>query len=55
LEAGHAAQNLCLEVTALDLGAVTVGAFDDDQVKNVLGLSADETLLYIIPVGKKPD
>ena len=33
LEAGHAAQNLCLQATAMDLGIVTAGAFSDDQVK----------------------
>lgn len=51
LEAGHAAQNLLLQAVALDLGAVTIGAFYDDQVRAVLGLSADETPLYLIPVG----
>lgn len=51
LEAGHAAQNLLLQAVALDLGAVTIGAFYDDQVRAVLGLRADETPLYLIPVG----
>lgn len=54
LEAGHAAQNVCLEATALNLGSVTIGAFDDSQVRNVLDAPANETPLYIIPVGKKP-
>lgn len=53
LEAGHAAQNICLEAAALDLGAVTVGAFFDDRVRDILGASSDETPLYLIPVGKK--
>ncbi len=53
IEAGHAAQNLCLQATALDLGIVTVGAFNDDQVKEALGLPEDEQPLYIIPVGRK--
>ena len=52
LEAGHAAQNICLEVTALDLGAVTIGAFDDEQVARAAGLASGETPLYIIPVGR---
>ena len=53
MEAGHAAQNLCLQATAMDLGTVTVGAFYDEQVKEVLSLPKDEQPLYIIPVGKK--
>jgi len=53
LEAGHAAQNLCLQATALGLGSVTVGAFDDEKVAEALNLPVDEQPLYIIPVGKK--
>ncbi len=52
LEAGHAAQNVCLQVVALKLGTVTVGAFDDASVKKVLGAAADEEPLYILPVGR---
>lgn len=53
LEAGHAAQNLCLQATALGLGAVTVGAFSDDQVATLLPLGEGETPLYVIPVGHR--
>lgn len=53
IEVGHAAQNLCLQATALGLGLVTVGAFHDDQVSEVLDLPEDENPLYIIPVGRK--
>ena len=52
LEAGHAAQNLLLQVVAFGLGAVLVGAFDDAKVKRVLSLSKQEVPLYLIPVGK---
>lgn len=51
MEAGHAAQNLILEATALGLGSLTVGAFDDDAVRSVLGLPPELSPLYIIPVG----
>jgi SagB-type dehydrogenase family enzyme len=53
LEAGHAAQNICLQATALDLGAVTVGSFSDEGVKWTLKLPEEEQPLYIIPVGRK--
>jgi SagB-type dehydrogenase family enzyme len=52
MEAGHASQNIYLQVVALKLGTVTVGAFDDDDVKNILGAAADEEPLYILPVGR---
>lgn len=53
MEAGHAAQNLCLQATAMDLGIVTVGAFHDEQVKEVLNLLDNEEPLYVVPVGRK--
>jgi len=52
MEAGHAAQNIYLQATALNLGTVTVGAFDDEQVKQIIGMPVTEVPLYIIPVGK---
>jgi len=51
LEAGHSAQNILLEAEALGLGAVPVGAFDDAAVRSSLGLPANETVLYLVPVG----
>ena len=53
MEAGHAAQNIYLQATALDLGMVTIGAFYDEQVKDILGMPKIETPLYLIPVGKQ--
>jgi len=53
MEAGHAAQNICLQAVALDLGIVTVGAFLDDQVRSTMGMPEDEVPLYVIPVGRK--
>lgn len=52
MEAGHAAQNLLLAAAALGLGAVTIGAFDDGGVSRALGISDQETPLYLIPVGR---
>ena len=53
MEAGHAAQNICLQAVSLDLGTVVIGAFNDDEVKKVMQLMATEEPLYIIPVGKR--
>jgi SagB-type dehydrogenase family enzyme len=52
VEAGHAAQNVCLEAVALGLGSVPVGAFDDERVRRSLGMPADHRPLYLLPVGK---
>lgn len=52
IEVGHAAQNICLQATALNLGVVTVGAFHDDKVVQILHLNPEEKPLYIIPIGK---
>lgn len=51
LEAGHAAQNLLLQAVALDLGAVVVGAFEDQSVAAALSLPDDHRPLYLIPAG----
>lgn len=53
MEVGHAGQNLSLEAVALGLGTVVVGAFSDEEVREVLGLSAGEDPLYLMPVGRK--
>jgi|GEM_PF-78451 len=52
MEAGHAAQNIYLQATALNLGTVSVGAFYEDQVKNIIGMPDEESPLYIVPVGR---
>jgi SagB-type dehydrogenase family enzyme len=53
MEVGHAAQNVCLQAAAIDLGVVTIGAFHDDQVGELLNLPEDEAPLYILPVGRQ--
>jgi SagB-type dehydrogenase family enzyme len=52
IEAGHAAQNLLLQATALGLAGVPVGAFDDDDIQKVLQAPPNETPLYLLPVGR---
>jgi SagB-type dehydrogenase family enzyme len=51
MEVGHSAQNVYLQVEALGLGTVAVGAFMDDMIRAVFNLPADETPLYLMPVG----
>jgi SagB-type dehydrogenase family enzyme len=51
IETGHAAQNVYLQATALGLGTVIVGAFEDTEVQGVLGLPADHAPLALMPVG----
>jgi nitroreductase len=53
MEAGHAAQNVYLQADALDLGTVTIGAFSDSDVTDVVGVQEQENPLYIMPVGRK--
>jgi SagB-type dehydrogenase family enzyme len=51
MEAGHAAQNIYLQVQADGLGTTAVGAFRDAAVRALLELSGDEMPLYLMPVG----
>ena len=51
LEAGHAAQNLLLQATALELGGVPIAAFDDGDVARILRLPQGFVPVYLIPVG----
>ena len=53
MEAGHAAQNVLLEATALGLGAVPIGAVDERLAREALGLGDDATPLYLVPVGAR--
>lgn len=52
LEAGHAAQNVLLAATALELGALSVGAFNDQKVREALELPLDHFPLYLIVLGR---
>jgi SagB-type dehydrogenase family enzyme len=53
LEAGHVAQNLVLATTGLDLGAVNLGGFLDDELSGLLHLDIEsEIVLYGTAVGR---
>ncbi len=51
MEVGHCAQNIHLQAVTLGLVSVPIGAFNDKDVKEVLGLSKKIEPLYIIPIG----
>jgi SagB-type dehydrogenase family enzyme len=53
IEVGSAAQNIYLQAVSLDLGTVFIGAFHDEDVREILSLSDAEQPLGIMPVGKK--
>lgn len=52
MEAGHAAENLCLQAVARKLGTTVVGAFDDAALQAALNLPPEEQPLALIPVGR---
>ncbi len=52
MEVGHAGENIHLQAVALGLATVEVGAFRDEEVREVLGLEEQTKPLYIMPVGK---
>jgi SagB-type dehydrogenase family enzyme len=52
MEAGHAAQNVFLQATALGIGAVVVGAFDDAQIQRIMAMAEGEHALYLMPIGR---
>ncbi len=51
IEAGHVAQNILLQATALRLAGVPIGAFEDAKVAKVLKLPKDHRVIYLLPIG----
>jgi SagB-type dehydrogenase family enzyme len=52
MESGAAGQNIYLQATALGMGTVAVGAFNDDAVNRLLGIDGrEEAALLVHPVG----
>jgi SagB-type dehydrogenase family enzyme len=52
LDAGHLGQRLNLAAIQLNLGVSGIAGFFDDQVNEVLGIPADEAVLYITTLGQ---
>lgn len=52
MEAGHISQNIALQAVSLGLGSVSVGAFIDNQVNQLLGVDGQrEAAIYLHAVG----
>ena len=51
LEVGHAGQNLLLQAVSLGLGAVPIGAYNDEQAAQAISLPPTQKVMYLIPVG----
>lgn len=52
MEVGHAAENVFLQAVSLGMGSVMIGAFRDNEVKNLIGMETGEEPYAIIPVGR---
>ena len=53
MDLGHVCQNVQLAATALGLGSCPIGAFYDDEMNKLVGVDGeDETVLYMVTVGK---
>lgn len=52
IEAGHISQNIHLQAVSLGLGSLSVGAFIDKKINNLIGVDGNnETVIYLNPVG----
>jgi SagB-type dehydrogenase family enzyme len=53
IEAGHIGQDIFLQSQAMGLGAGIVGAFEDQEVIQVMGIKKTHEPLLIMPIGYK--
>lgn len=51
LEAGHVAQNVLLQATALGLASVPVGGMNEEKITEALKLPAGVRPVYLLPLG----
>jgi len=53
LEAGHVAQNVLLQATAIGLVGVPIGAFDNQKVSALVKLPQELDPVYLMPIGSR--
>lgn len=53
MEAGHVAQNICLQAVALGLAVTPVGAFRDDEIRRILEMGSEMDPIYLLPIGRR--
>ncbi len=53
IEAGHLSQNVYLQAESLNLLTVAVGAFNEEDIKEIVKMEEKETPIYIMPIGKR--
>ncbi len=53
MEAGHVAENIYLQAESLALSTVSIGAFYDDNIREVISLPKEYTPIYIMPIGRR--
>jgi len=51
LEAGHATQNMYLQAESLKLGMIALPNFDEIQVRSLLSIPQENTIIYLAPIG----
>ncbi|EDX85078.1 hypothetical protein S7335_2777 [Synechococcus sp. PCC 7335] len=54
MDAGHLGQRLNLAATRRQIGVSGIAGFFDDQVNELLSIPAEEAVLYITTIGRKP-
>jgi SagB-type dehydrogenase family enzyme len=52
MDLGHAAENLLLQAEALGLAGVPIAWLEPGRVRDALGVPADETPIYLVPIGR---
>ncbi|MBN2071673.1 MAG: SagB/ThcOx family dehydrogenase [Candidatus Krumholzibacteriota bacterium] len=52
MDLGHSAENVYLQCGSLGLGTCAIGAFTDESLKAVMGMTEEEVPLYVMPVGR---